>query len=216
MYKIIGGDQKEYGPVTAADIRQWIAEHRLNAQSKVLAEGSADWKPLSEFPEFADALRAGPQPAPTPAPFATSPGPGSSGGGRAAALQQVSTPALWLLVVGIIDLTLTGFDLVSRLFLTNTADVMRQLQMLPQEMRSIMEKLMGPAGIALDLAGLVVDVLIILGATRMKVLQSHGLAVAASVLAVLPCLSPCCILSMPFGIWALVVLLRPEVKSQFS
>lgn len=215
MYKIIGGDQKEYGPVTAADIRQWIAEHRLNAHSKVLAEGSADWKPLSEFPEFADALRAGPQPAPTPAPFATSAGTSGSSG-RAAALHQVGTPALWLLVVGIIDLTLTGFDLLSRLFLTHTADVMRQLQMLPAEMRSIMEKLMGPAGIALDLAGLVVDVLIILGATRMKVLQNHGLAVAASVLALLPCLSPCCILSMPFGIWALVVLLRPEVKSQFS
>jgi len=30
-YIIIGGDGKEYGPVTDADVRQWIAEGRLSA-----------------------------------------------------------------------------------------------------------------------------------------------------------------------------------------
>jgi uncharacterized membrane protein len=58
MYKIIGGDQKEYGPVSADQIRQWIAEGRANPQTKVQAEDSADWLPLSAFPEFADALAA--------------------------------------------------------------------------------------------------------------------------------------------------------------
>jgi len=58
MYKIIGGDQKEYGPVTADEVRQWIAEGRLNGQSRVWAEGTAEWKLLSAFAEFADALRA--------------------------------------------------------------------------------------------------------------------------------------------------------------
>jgi hypothetical protein len=57
MYKIIGGDQKEYGPVTADDLRHWIAEGRLSGQSLVQAEGTSDWKPLTAFPEFADALR---------------------------------------------------------------------------------------------------------------------------------------------------------------
>jgi uncharacterized membrane protein len=58
MYKIIGGDQKEYGPVSADQIRQWIAEGRANAQTQVQAEGSANWQPLSTFPEFADVLAA--------------------------------------------------------------------------------------------------------------------------------------------------------------
>ena len=58
MYKIIGGDQKEYGPVTADELRRWIAEGRLNGQSLALAEGSAEWRLLSAFPEFAEALRA--------------------------------------------------------------------------------------------------------------------------------------------------------------
>ena len=57
MYRIIGGDQKEYGPVAAEELRRWIAEGRLSGQSLVQAEGSSEWKPLSAFPEFADALR---------------------------------------------------------------------------------------------------------------------------------------------------------------
>jgi len=52
MYKIIGGDGKEYGPVSADDVRQWIAEGRANGQTRVQAEGSADWQPLGSLPEF--------------------------------------------------------------------------------------------------------------------------------------------------------------------
>ena len=29
MYKIIGGDQKEYGPVTAEQLRLWVTEGRV-------------------------------------------------------------------------------------------------------------------------------------------------------------------------------------------
>jgi uncharacterized membrane protein len=57
MFRIIGGDQKEYGPVTAEELRRWIAEGRLNGQSLVQAEGSGEWGALSSFAEFSDALR---------------------------------------------------------------------------------------------------------------------------------------------------------------
>jgi uncharacterized membrane protein len=53
MYKIIGADQKEYGPISAEQIRQWIAEGRVNGQTSACAEGSQEWKPLEMFPEFA-------------------------------------------------------------------------------------------------------------------------------------------------------------------
>src|SRR6478752_3363738 len=52
MYKIIGADQKEYGPISADQIRQWIAEGRVNGQTQVCAEGTQEWKPLARFPEF--------------------------------------------------------------------------------------------------------------------------------------------------------------------
>ena len=56
MYKIIGADQKEYGPVTIEQLRQWLVEGRANAQTKARAEGETEWKPLSAFPELADLL----------------------------------------------------------------------------------------------------------------------------------------------------------------
>src|SRR5215468_9779849 len=65
MYKIIGADKKEYGPVTAEMLRRWVAEGRVNAQTLIQAEGSSDWKPLSEFPELAEVLSASPPSPPT-------------------------------------------------------------------------------------------------------------------------------------------------------
>lgn len=66
MYTVIGADGMEYGPVDAAQIRQWIAEHRLNAQSKIRVEGSGEWCTLSELPEFTDALAAATATVPPP------------------------------------------------------------------------------------------------------------------------------------------------------
>jgi uncharacterized membrane protein len=54
-------------------VREWIAAGRANAQTQIQREGEADWKPLSAFSEFADALAAKPPaqlppPAPPPPP----------------------------------------------------------------------------------------------------------------------------------------------------
>ena len=68
MYKIIGADGKEYGPISAEQLRQWLREGRVNSQTKVQLEGVADWQPLSGLPEFAEQLgKASPvEMAPTP------------------------------------------------------------------------------------------------------------------------------------------------------
>ena len=50
---------------------------------------------------------------------------------------------------------------------------------------------------------------------KMKKLESYGWAMTASILALAPCISPCCLVGLPIGIWALVVLAKPEVKSAF-
>jgi hypothetical protein len=55
-YILIGDDQEEYGPVSAEQIRQWIAEGRVDSQSKLRVEGDTEWKPLAQMPEFAAAL----------------------------------------------------------------------------------------------------------------------------------------------------------------
>jgi hypothetical protein len=73
MYKIIGADGRVYGPASAEQVRRWIGEGRINAQSSVQAEGSTEWKLLSTFPEFADALAAKAAPPPGPPPPSTPP-----------------------------------------------------------------------------------------------------------------------------------------------
>lgn len=55
MYKIIGADGKEYGPVAADLLKQWIQQGRVSLQTQARLEGSADWKPLNSFPEFGTA-----------------------------------------------------------------------------------------------------------------------------------------------------------------
>jgi TM2 domain-containing membrane protein YozV len=57
MYKIVGADGHQYGPVTADQLRQWLAENRVNAQTIVQAEGATEWKPLNSLPEFAANLK---------------------------------------------------------------------------------------------------------------------------------------------------------------
>jgi TM2 domain-containing membrane protein YozV len=62
MYKIVGVDGRQYGPVSAEEIRRWIADKRVNAQTLVQMEGAQEWKPLGSFSEFASELKAVPPP----------------------------------------------------------------------------------------------------------------------------------------------------------
>ena len=74
----------------------------------------------------------------------------------------------------------------------------------------------GAIGMGSSFLGLIVAIFIIYAALKMKELKQWNLAVVASVLAMIPCISPCCIIGLPIGIWALVVLMRPDVKAAFK
>lgn len=52
MYRVIGADGREYGPVTAEVLKQWIAQGRANAATRVCLEGATDWMQLGSLPEF--------------------------------------------------------------------------------------------------------------------------------------------------------------------
>jgi hypothetical protein len=55
-FKIIGTDRKEYGPVSAEQIRQWITERRVDSETKLQAEGGGKWQRVADVPEFAAAF----------------------------------------------------------------------------------------------------------------------------------------------------------------
>jgi TM2 domain-containing membrane protein YozV len=67
MYKIVGVDGRQYGPVGADEIRRWLAENRVNAQTLAQAEGAPEWKPLGTIPEFASEAKPVPPPVMHPA-----------------------------------------------------------------------------------------------------------------------------------------------------
>ena len=53
MYKILGSDGNEYGPVSAEQVKKWIAENRVEKKTPVIPEGASDWVFLESLPEFA-------------------------------------------------------------------------------------------------------------------------------------------------------------------
>jgi len=51
MFTILGADGKEYGPVSAGKLHEWIAGGRANLQTKAKRAGETEWKTLADFPE---------------------------------------------------------------------------------------------------------------------------------------------------------------------
>jgi uncharacterized membrane protein len=58
MYTIIGGDGKEYGPVSAEQVRSWVSAGRANLQTKIKDVGSDTWKTIADYPEILGASAA--------------------------------------------------------------------------------------------------------------------------------------------------------------
>src|ERR1017187_7317251 len=105
MYKIIGADQKEYGPVTADQLRLWLAEGRVNPQTQVLPEGATEWKALGTLPDFA-AASPGSAPAILSIPV-TSP----------AGAELVKGPAIGLIVTAILGAVVQIVALIKHLLM---------------------------------------------------------------------------------------------------
>jgi len=210
MYRIIGADGNQYGPISADQLRQWIAEGRANAQTKVLAEGTTEWKPLSEFPEFFPSTTApGAMPLPpSPAPGIPTMQPLGGTYGFPGAAEQVNGPAIGLMVVAIIGFLAQVFSLVWRLFFSAVAAA----QTNQPEWVTMFS---GTGAIIGSILGILSSILVLFGALKMKKLESYGLAMTVSIIAMIPCVSPCCLIGLPIGIWSLVILSKPEVKSAF-
>ena len=61
----------------------------------------------------------------------------------------------------------------------------------------------------------VLNAVALLGGLYMRRASGYPLAVTAAILSLVPLATGCCVTGLPFGIWALVVLARPEVKAGF-
>ena len=117
--------------------------------------------------------------------------------------QQVRKPADGLLIAGGINiLCIIPFTLLMG------SMILSRSRLLPQ------------AGLDAKVAGLSLLVtclgaVIVYSVMRMKELENYKWSVISTILAILP-VSPGCVLGVPFGIWALSILLRKEVKKAFA
>jgi hypothetical protein len=218
MYSIIGGDGKQYGPISEPELRKWISEGRLNAQSLAKAESDAEFRTLSTFPEFADVLGLA-------APgLGVAPVLGANLEDREVAHQKVKVPAIGLIVSASISLVMSVWGLFQLLFSSvNIQQIDSQLSQLNNpQMQEFVDKILhffyGPFDIVNQIFQLIISILILTGAIKMLKLRSYQFAFAAAILSVLPCITPCCgwLVALIFGIWSMVVLSKPEVKSRFE
>lgn len=125
--------------------------------------------------------------------------------------EQVTGPAVALMVTAGLGAVLGLFSLA-----INTLGLSLPMLADPDPGSQLQSLLLGGYGVSMALISLLIAGLIFWGAWRMQRLEAWGLSVAVSILAMVPCVSPCCFLGLPFGIWALVVVVKPEIKSAFS
>ncbi|HWY75492.1 MAG TPA: DUF4339 domain-containing protein [Verrucomicrobiae bacterium] len=215
MYKIIGGDQTEYGPVSAEQLRQWIAEGRADSNTQVQLEGTNEWRPLRDFPEFAASFATA-QPMPTPGPSAgyappVAPLPVMGESGRVLALQQVSGPSIGLIIAAVLGILGAALDI-----LLNALGMGFNTMQGNNPMGVPAWAFVGAVQVVIQVASLLASIFILFGAIKMRKLESHGLCIAACILAMIDFANCCCIVGLPLGIWALVVLSKPEVKQYFT
>jgi hypothetical protein len=86
---------------------------------------------------------------------------------------------------------------------------------MPPQMAQLFQLMAGGLGLVLNIVGLAMSAFFIFASMKMRKLESYGMVMTATILSMLPCLSPCCCVGLPVGIWILVVLSKPEVKTAF-
>jgi len=140
------------------------------------------------------------------------PGPGAEGN-YLYALQRVSAPAVCLIVTAVLGFGLHLLGILASIWnigLAGPAIMHRHADVLPIMLFT------GPFALIHGGIRIILSIVVLLGAIKMKALENYGFAMTTSILALIPCIGPCCLLGLPFGIWALVVLSDPAVKSSFK
>lgn len=142
-----------------------------------------------------------------------------------AARDAVSLVSIFIIILGGLGLMLFVAALINDLAGGSERMMDALLQNLPADQQEKLAPLLAASrggskagGIFFSLLCIGLAGFTIYGGLQMRALKNWGVALAAAILVMTPCSSYCC--CCPFGlgvgIWALVMLTKPEVKSAFS
>lgn len=207
-YYVENGQQK--GPVTQDQLDELARQGTIKADTLTWTDGMANWLPYSQ-------ARPGSGAAPA-VPVGGSAYPGMSGGGsEETARKKVGAPAVGLIIASVVGILAGVFGLLTPLWIGWLIKMVENMQLENPGVAQL--KAMAAAGsvwnIFFGVLNIGVAIFVIVAAVKMRNLKGHGLVVTAAILSMLPYISGCCCVGLPFGIWALVVLLNAEVKSSF-
>jgi hypothetical protein len=131
------------------------------------------------------------------------------------AKEAVAIPAILLMIAAVIGIVFALFVIAvsgetAMKWVVDNPNV-------PQELRDqIMNSPRDSSGRLFYGFQAVLSAFVFFGALKMKNLQSYGLSMAAAIVACLPICGPCCgCISIPLGIWSLIVLNQADVKQAF-
>jgi hypothetical protein len=130
------------------------------------------------------------------------------------AQQKLKVPGIGLIISGILNGGIGAISLVSGLLRFSG---LIGKENLPADQSEKIGYLIGTfGGYGVGFLSLVAAPIVIFGGIRMLKGQSRGLVIAAAILSIVPLTSCCFIISIIFGVWALVVLRNPDVKMIFQ
>jgi hypothetical protein len=144
-------------------------------------------------------------------PSGFNPQPSFAQSGQVAA-SKVKAPAIALIVLAVLYILLLVVDLVGRIFNLASGEIPNfgNQNLDPQALY-----IGAVIGAVLSVVFIALQVVVIIGSLKMISLSNYRMAMTTAVLSVIPCVSGYCIIGIPFGIWALVLLKDPVVKAAF-
>lgn len=129
-------------------------------------------------------------------------------------LDRLKTPAIGLIVTAALNGIIGLLSLVSGAI--RFSGLLGKEKLPAQEAERFGYLLGTISSYAIALLSLIICPIIIFGAIKMMKGKSRGLAMASAILAILPFTSCCFAIGAIFGIWAIIVLVNPEVKAFFA
>lgn len=125
---------------------------------------------------------------------------------------KVQAPAIALIVCGALSLVASIYGAVNAL--------VSQVPPIPPDTPELAVQMLkgtvGPLAAGIQAVFVFIGLFILFGGFQMLRIKTWGVALAAAIVSIINVGSCCCIIGMPIGIWALVILLMGDVKRAFE